>query len=171
VRQCELLRLCRSNFYSEPAVETAENLALMKLIDQQHTDRPYFGSQRMTPWLRDQGHLVNRKRVQRLMRLMGLEAIYPKRRLSAPDRQHKVYPYLLRDVPIVRCDQVWSTDITYVPLACGFRYLAATIDWYSRSVVSWRLSNTLDGVHLWVSCSDSVAADSFEETFFIRPKQ
>jgi putative transposase len=144
-RQCELLGLARSSFYYEPAIETAENLALMRLIDEHYTACPFYGSRRWTAWLQRQGHQVNRKRVQRLMRLMGIEAIYPKPNLSAPDRQHKVYPYLLRDVPIARPDQVWSADITYVPLACGFMYLAATIDWYSRYVIAWRLSNTLEG--------------------------
>src|ERR1700722_10196473 len=144
-RQCQLLGLPRSTFYYEPASETPENLKLMRLIDEQYTIRPYFGSRRWTIWLNGQGHEVNRKRVQRLMRLMRLEAIYPKPRLSAADRQHKVYPYLLRDVAIVRPDQVWSTDITYVPLTHGFMYLAAIIDWYSRYVIAWRLSNTLDG--------------------------
>jgi len=144
-RQCQLLGLCRSSLYYEPATETAENLNLMKLIDKQYTDRPFFGSRKMTVWLQDEGHEVNRKRVQRLMRLMGLEAIYPKPNLSAGNSQHKVYPYLLRGVPIVRPDQVWSTDITYVPLPGGFMYLAAVIDWFSRYVISWRLSNTLDG--------------------------
>jgi putative transposase len=144
-RQCELLGLARSSFYYEPARETTENLALMRLIDEQYTRCPFYGSRRWTAWLQGQGHAVNRKRVRRLMRLMGLEAIYPKPRLSAGDRQHKVYPYLLRDVPIVRPDQVWSADITYVPLMQGFMYLAAIIDWYSRYVIAWRLSNTLDG--------------------------
>ena len=144
-RQCELLGLSRSSFYYQPAEESPENLELMKLIDRQYTARPFFGSRRMAVWLGGQGHLVNRKRVQRLMRLMGLEAIYPKPNLSAPAVGHKVFPYLLRDVVIERPDQVWSTDITYVPLASGFMYLAAVIDWYSRYVLAWRLSNTLDG--------------------------
>jgi putative transposase len=144
-RQCELLGLGRSSLYYEPAGETAENLRLMRLIDQEYTAHPFFGSRRMTVWLVEQGEEVNRKRVQRLMRLMGLEAIYPKPKLSVAGRGHRVYPYLLRNVGIERPDQVWSADITYVPLACGFMYLAATIDWYSRYVIAWRLSNTLDG--------------------------
>jgi putative transposase len=144
-RQCELLGLKRSTFYYEPATESAENLMLMRLIDRHYTELPCDGSRRMTVWLQGQGHEVNRKRVQRLMRLMGLEAVYPKPNLSAPAHQHKVYPYLLRDVAMVRPDQVWSTDITYVPLPTGFMYLAAIIDWYSRYVLAWRLSNTLDG--------------------------
>lgn len=144
-RQCELLGLPRSSFYYEPATETRENLRLMRLIDEQYTAQPVYGSRRMTIWLQGRGHAVNRKRVQRLMRRMGLEAIYPKPKLSAPGQGHKVFPYLLRGVTIGRVDQVWSTDITYVPLASGFMYLAAVIDWYSRYVLAWRLSNTLDG--------------------------
>jgi putative transposase len=116
----------------------------MRLIDEQYTRCPFYGSRRIARWLGRQGHAVNRKRVQRLLRVMGLEAIYPKPKLSA-GRGHKVYPYLLRGVAVERADQVWSADITYVPLAAGFMYLAATIDWYSRLVVAWRLSSTLDG--------------------------
>jgi putative transposase len=144
-RQCDLLGLNRSSFYYEPAQETAENLALMKLIDQQYTAHPEKGSRRMTVWLNDQGYEVNRKRVQRLMRLMGLEAVYPRPNLSKPAAGHKVFPYLLRGVKIERPNQVWSTDITYIPLLKGFMYLAAIIDWFSRYVIAWRLSNTLDG--------------------------
>jgi putative transposase len=144
-RQCVLLDLPRSTYYYEPAHETPENLALMRLIDQEYTNHPEKGSRRMAVRLKELGHDVNRKRVQRLMRLMGLEAIYPKPNLSVPDQSHKVYPYLLRNVTIARVDQVWSTDITYVPLVSGFMYLAAVIDWYSRYVLAWRLSNTLDG--------------------------
>jgi len=144
-RQCQLLGLNRSSFYYEPAVESEENLRLMGLIDREYTLHPFYGSRRMTVWLNeDKGETVNRKRVQRLMRLMGLEAIYPRPKLSA-GREHKVYPYLLRDVAIDRPDQVWSTDITYVGLPGGFMYLAAVIDWHSRLVLSWELSNTLDG--------------------------
>jgi putative transposase len=144
-RQCELLGLSRSSLYYEPAAETAENLRLMRLIDQEYTAHPFLGSRRLTQWLIAHGEEVNRKRVQRLMRLMGLEAIYPKPKLSAAGRGHRVYPYLLRNVTIHWPDQVWSTDITYVPLTCGFMYLAAVIDWFSRYVLAWRLSNTLDG--------------------------
>jgi putative transposase len=144
-RQCELLGLARSSFYYEPAEETVENLALMRLIDEQYTARPFYGSRRMTVWLQGEGHEVNRKRVQRLMGLMGLEAIHPKPKLSAAGQGHKVFPYLLRGVTVERVNQVWSTDITYVPLVSGFMYLAAVIDWYSRYVIAWRLSNTLDG--------------------------
>jgi len=144
-RQCELLGLSRSSLYYEAAAETAANLRLMGLIDQEYTAHPFLGSRRLTKWLSEQGEEVNRKRVRRLMRVMGLEAIYPKPKLSATGRGHRVYPYLLRNVSIERPDQVWSTDITYVPLRAGFMYLAAIIDWFSRYVLAWRLSNTLDG--------------------------
>ncbi len=144
-RQCQLLGRSRSSLYYEPVPETADNLRRMRLIDQEYTAHPFLGSRRMTRWLVQQGEVVNRKRVQRLMRLMGLEAIYPKPKLSAAGRGHRIFPYLLRDVSIERPDQVWSTDITYVPLARGFMYLAAIIDWHSRYVLAWRLSNTLDG--------------------------
>jgi putative transposase len=144
-RQCELLGLSRSSLYYEPAGETPENLRLMRAIDEQYTACPFYGSRRMTRWLIEQGEEVNRKRVQRLMRTMGLEAIYPKPRLSAAGKGHRIYPYLLRGVTIERADQVWSTDITYVPMTSGFMYLAAVIDWFSRYVLAWRLSNTLDG--------------------------
>lgn len=140
-----MLGLNRSTYYLVPAAETPENLALMGLIDRQYTARPFYGSRRMTAWLRTQGHEVNRKRVQRLLGLMGLEAIHPRPRRRGDGQPHRVFPYLLRDVAIERPDQVWSADITYLPLAGGFMYLAATIDWYSRYVVAWRLSNTLDG--------------------------
>jgi putative transposase len=144
-RQCELLGLNRSTLYYQPASETQENLRLMRLLDEEYTRHPFYGSRKLTVWLIGQGEAVNRKRVVRLMRLMGLEAIYPKPRLSASGRGHRIYPYLLRDVAITRPDQVWSADITYVPLVGGFMYLAAVIDWYSRYVIAWRLSNTLDG--------------------------
>lgn len=143
-QQCELLDLSRSSYYYELATESAENLALMALIDREYTRHPFYGSRRMMTWLRSEGHEVNRKRVQRLMRLMGLEAVYPKPKLSVGGAGHKVYPYLLRGVTIERVNQVWSTDITYIPLPSGFLYLAAVLDWHSRYVLSWRLSNTLD---------------------------
>lgn len=117
----------------------------MRLIDRQYTEHPFFGSRQMTLWLTNQGYTVNRKRVQRLMALMGLQAIYPRPKLSAPGQGHKVFPYLLRGVRIDRVNQVWSTDITYLPLPTGFMYLAAVIDWFSRYVIGWRLSNTLEG--------------------------
>jgi putative transposase len=145
-RQCEILGLSRSSLYYEPGGEAAEDLRLMRLIDGQYTACPFYGSRRITAWLVEQGEEVNRKRVQRLMRVMGLEAIYPKPRLSLAGKGHRIYPYLLRGVKVERRDQVWSTDITYIPMISGFMYLAAVIDWYSRYVIAWRLSNTLDGV-------------------------
>ena len=144
-RQCALLGLSRSSLYYEPAAETTENMRLMRLLDKQYTACPFYGSRRLTAWLVQRGEVVNRKRVQRLLRTMGLEALYPKPRLSVAGRGHRTYPYLLRGVRIERPDQVWSTDITYVPLPSGFMYLAAIMDWYSRYVLAWRLSNTLDG--------------------------
>jgi putative transposase len=140
-----LIGLTRSSYYRPPTEESADNLALMALIDRQYTACPFYGSRRITAWLRSRGHDVNRKRVRRLLRVMGLEALYPKPNLSRAGRDHRVYPYLLRDVPVTRVDQVWSADITYLPLPSGFVYLVATIDWFSRAVVAWRLSNTLDG--------------------------
>jgi putative transposase len=144
-QQCELLSLNRSTWYYAAATESEENLCLMRLIDEQYLRRPFFGSRRMTVWLESLGHVVNRKRVQRLMRLMGIEAIYPKPRTTQNNPEHRIFPYLLRDVAIVRPDQVWSTDITYVPMPRGFMYLTAVIDWYSRYVLSWQLSNSLEG--------------------------
>src|SRR5271165_4933288 len=143
-QQCELLGLSRSSYYYEPATESVENLALMAGIDREYTAHPFRGSRGMTAWLRREGHEINRKRVQRLMRLMGLEAVYPKPHLSVGGAGHRVYPYLLRNVAIERVNQVWSTDITYIPMPNGFMYLTAVIDWYSRYVLSWRISNTLD---------------------------
>jgi putative transposase len=144
-RQCALLGLSRSAWYYEPATESAATLALMRLIDEEYTRHPFLGRRRLAVWLHAQGLRVNVKRVARLMRVMGLEAIYPKPRLSAPHPGHRVFPYLLRGVVVQRADQVWSADITYVPLPGGFMYLAAVIDWFSRYVLAWRLSNTLDG--------------------------
>lgn len=144
VRQCELLGMARSSFYYQPAQESEENLVIMRLIDEIYTDHPYFGARRMAVKLREKGHLVNRKRVARLMRRMGLRAIYPKPRLSDPNKQHPKYPYLLRGMEIDRPDQVWSTDITYIRMERGFVYLVAVMDWYSRYVLSWSVSISLD---------------------------
>jgi putative transposase len=144
-RQCELLGLNRSTLYYTPATETEFNLQLMRLIDEQYTRTPFYGWPRMTAHLHRLGYEVNHKRIQRLMQKMGLQAIYPKPRTTVTAREHKTYPYLLRDVEISRPNQVWSADITYVPLLKGFMYLVAIIDWFSRYVLAWRLSNTLDG--------------------------
>ena len=163
-QQCELLGLSRSSFYYEPATETAENLALMALLDREYTAHPFRGSRGMTAWLHGEGHAVNRKRVQRLMRLMGLEAVYPKPRLSVGGTGHKVYPYLLRNVAIERVNQVWSTDITYIPMPNGFMYLTAVMDWHSRYVLSWRLSNTLD-VEFCLEALDEALGRGWPEVF------
>ena len=141
-RQCELLGLNRSSFYYEPATETIENLRLMRRIDEQYLKTPFYGSRRMAVVLASEGEEVNRKRVQRLMGLMGLEAIHPGPRTTVRNSDHKVYPYLLRGVKIERRDQVWSSDITDIPMHQGFMYLTAVIDWYSRYVLSWSLSNS-----------------------------
>src|SRR5690242_5159399 len=124
--------------------ESAENLQLMRLLDEQYTRTPFYGIRRMTVWLRQQGYAVNTKRVARLLHTMGLETIYPKPRLSQPQPERHVYPYLLRGVPITRVNQVWSTDITYIRLQAGFVYLVAVMDWFSRYVLSWALSITMD---------------------------
>ena len=143
-RQCRLAGISRNSFYYEPMVESEENLHLMRLIDRRYLDRPDYGSPRMTDWLQDQGYGVNRKRVARLMQLMGLQAITPGPHTSKPGSGHKVYPYLLRGVAITHPNQVWSTDITYLPMKRGFLYLTAVIDWFSRYVLSWELSNSMD---------------------------
>jgi len=143
-RQCQLLGLNRATFYREPAPESSVNLALMRRIDEQYLRTPFFGSRRMAEVLGTRRRPLNRKHVQRLMRIMDLVAIYPRPCTTRRDPSHKIYPYLLRNLKIERPDQVWSCDITYVPMPTGFMYLAAVIDWYSRYVLSWRLSNTLD---------------------------
>jgi len=139
-RQCELLGLNRSRLYYKATGETDYNEMLMKLVDEQYVKTLFYGIDKMTKWLRLEGHRVNHKRVRRLMRQMGLEAVYPhrKRGLSIPDTQHKMYPYLLRDVEIIRPDQVWSADITYIRMYRGWLYLVAVMDWFSRYVLSWR---------------------------------
>jgi putative transposase len=143
-RQCELVGLARSTYYYEPVPESAYNLHLMRLIDEVHLRLPCYGRPKIHQWLREQGYSINLKRVERLMKLMGLQAIYPKPRTTLVDASHKIYPYLLRGVSIVRVNHVWSCDITYIPMAQGFLYLFAIIDWYSRYVLAWELSNTLD---------------------------
>jgi putative transposase len=152
-RQCSLLGLSRSTFLYEVKGESPENLLFMRLLDEQYTATPFYGVLRMTAQLRALGHEVNEKRIRRLLRLMALEAIYPKPNLSAPIFGHRVFPYLLRKVTIARVNQVWSTDITYIRMKGGFVYLTAVIDWYSRYVLSWRVSITLEGSF----CVDVVA--------------
>jgi putative transposase len=143
-RQCELLRVSRSGLYYEPEPTSPEQLALMRRIDELHLRYPFFGSRKISDALRKEGRDANRKRIQRLMRLMDLEAIAPKPKTSEPHPEHVVFPYLLRGLTISRVNQVWATDITYIPMKTGFVYLVAIMDWYSRRVLSWRLSNTLD---------------------------
>jgi putative transposase len=145
-RQCALLGLNRSSYYYQPAAESPFNLTLMRLLDEQYLRTPFYGYRKMTQYLRQkEGYQVNAKRVSRLMQLMGLQAVYPRPRTSQPGCDHKIYPYLLRGVQINRPNQVWSADITYVPMQRGFMYLVAVLDWYSRYVLSWEVSNTLDG--------------------------
>ena len=143
-RQCELIGLNRGTYYYEPAKETPLNLILMRMIDEQYMRTPFYGYPKMTEYLRNQGYWVNPKRIDRLMGVMGLRALVPRKRMTRSNPDHKVYPYLLRNVPITRVDQVWSADITYVPMNQGFMYLVAILDWFSRYVISWQLSNTLD---------------------------
>jgi len=144
--------------------ESAENLRLMRLIDEQYLHTPFAGSRGLTQWLMRQGYAVNRKRIKRLMRSMGLEAIYPRPRTSVPCPEHRIYPYLLRNLAIERPDHVWSTDITYVPLRQGFMYLVAVLDWHSRYVLSWELSNTLDSAFC-VSALEAALAHGRPEIF------
>jgi putative transposase len=160
-----LLGLNRSTWYYEPVAESVENLALMRRIDEQYLRTPFFGSRKMAQWLGREGQAVNRKRVQRLMRQMGLEAIYPKPRTTQRHAEHKIFPYLLRHVAIVRPNQAWSTDITYVPMRMGFLYLAAIMDWYSRKVLAWRLSNTLDGSFCLEALEEALALHERPEIF------
>lgn len=143
-QQCALAGLARSTYYYEPVPERAENLALMCVIDRLYLQRPFYGVPRMTDWLRTLGHTVNHKRVARLMRVMGLQAVVPGPHTSRPQPAHRTYPYLLHQLAVVRPNQVWCADITYVPLRRGFLYLVAVLDWYSRYVLAWALSNTLD---------------------------
>lgn len=143
-RQCALLGLLRSTLYNELQGADEGDLELMRLLDEQYLQTPFYGSRRMRRFLRGLGHQVNRKKVQRLMRQMGLEAIYPKPRTSLANPEHKIYPYLLRGLAVTRPNQVWCADITYVPMPRGFLYLVAVLDWYSRYVISWRLSNTME---------------------------
>ena len=143
-RQCRLVSIARSSFYYEGRGESPLNLRLMRLIDEQFLETPFFGSRQMTRWLRREGYSVGRKRVRRLMRLLGLQAVFQRPRTSQPHPEHKIYPYLLRELKITRPNHVWCADVTYIPLERGFLYLVAVMDWASRKVLSWRLSNTLE---------------------------
>lgn len=139
-----MLGVSRAGLYYRPVGESEQNLRLMRLLDEQYTRAPFYGSRKMTEWLRTQGFTVNRKRISRLMATMGIEAVYPKPRLSTPGEGHRIYPYLLRGVDVTRPNQVWSTDITYIRMAQGFVYLVAVMDWFSRYVLSWALSLTME---------------------------
>jgi len=162
-RQAELLGIARSTVYYEPVVDLYD-LELMRFIDEQYTKTPFYGSRRMTVSLNRNGYLVNRKRVQRLMRLMGIEAIYPKPNLSKPHPDNKIYPYLLRNIEINRSNQIWGTDITYIRLSKGWMYLVAIMDWFSRYVVSWELSSGLE-VDFCISALERAFAIGMPEIF------
>ena len=144
VCQCELLDISRSGLYYQPGGVSDEDLNLMELIDHQYMATPFYGARKIAAWLKHKGQMVNRKHVRRLMQVMGLKTIYRRPRTSKPAVGHKVYPYLLSGMAITRPNQVWAADITYIPMARGFLYLVVIMDWYSRYVLSWRLSNTLD---------------------------
>ena len=156
VRQCGLLGISRSGLYYRPVAVSEEDLTVMKMIDRQYLATPFYGARRLAAWLKNQGHRVNRKRVRRLMQVMGLKAIYRRPRTSAPAPGHRIYPYLLGGMEITRPDQVWAADITYIPMARGFLYLVAIMDWRSRYVLSWRLSNTMDAAFCVEALEDAL---------------
>jgi putative transposase len=157
VRQCELVSISRSGFYYQPVGETELNLALMRLIDAQFLDTPWYGSRQMASHLRREGYQVGRKRIRRLMAKTGLVPIYQRPRTTVPHPEHRIYPYLLREMVITRPNQVWCADITYIPMRRGFLYLAAVMDWATRKVLSWRVSNTMDA-DFWVAALDEALA-------------
>ena len=144
VKQCDLLGISRSGYYYSPRPESPENLAIMRLMDEQYLKTPFYGARRMQAYINSQNYSVNIKRIRRLLRLMGLEAIYPRPNIIKVQPGHKIYPYLLNGLSINDINQVWSSDITYIPMKSGFLYLVAIMDWYSRYVLSWRISNSLD---------------------------
>ena len=165
VRQCELVALSRSAFYYRPVGEGAENLALMRLIDEQFLETPWYGARQMVRHLRRQGHAVGRKRVRRLMATMGLAAVYQRPRTTVPHPEHRIWPYLLRDLAIDRPNQVWCADITYIPMRRGFLYLVAVMDWASRKVLAWRLSNTLEAEFCIEALGEALARYGRPEIF------
>jgi putative transposase len=164
-KQCDLLGINRSSVYYKPRPIRPEDLEMMKLIDEQYMKTPVYGSRAMRDYLNRQGYNVNRKRVRRLMRLMGLEAIYPKPKTSKPHPGHRIYPYLLKGLDINRANMVWATDITYVPLRRGFMYLVAVMDWHSRKVLSWRISNTIDSDFCVSALEEAIACYGKPEIF------
>lgn len=163
--QCGLLRMSRSSWYYESQGENPLNLTLMRLIDEQFLETPYYGARQMARHLRRQGYCVNRKRIRRLMERMGLSAIYQKPQTSKPHPEHKVYPYLLRGIDIREANQVWCADVTYIPMRRGFLYLVAVMDWYSRKVLAWRLSNTLDAEFCVAALEEALAKHGNPQIF------
>jgi putative transposase len=164
-RQCELVSISRSGFYYRPADETPLNLALMRLIDAQFLKTPWYGSRQMARHLRREGYTVGRKRVRRLMAKMGLAPVYQRPRTTVPHPEHRVYPYLLRDLVIDRPNQVWCADLTYIPMRRGFLYLVAIMDWATRKVLSWRVSNTMDVEFCLEALEDALARFGRPELF------
>ena len=165
VRQCELLDIRRSSLYYQSVQPSDEELTILRLLDEQYLKTPFYGSRRMTVHLQQRGYSVNRKRVQRLMRQMGLYAVYPKPKLSRSHPEHQVYPYLLRDVNVACVNQVWSTDITYLPVLKGHFYLVAIMDWFSRKVLSWQISNTMD-VQFCIEALEAALSRYHQPTIF-----
>ena len=163
--QCQLLSLSRSGWYYEPKGETPLNLKLMRLIDEQYLLTPYYGSRQMACWFKRQGYTVGRHRVRRLMRQMGLRALYQDPRTSQPHPQHRIYPYLLRNLAVTRANQVWGTDLTYIPIKRGFLYLVAIMDWQSRKVLAWRLSNTMETQFCVEALEDALARYGVPDIF------
>lgn len=164
-RQCELVSISRASFYRQPAGESTENLELMRLIDEAFMEMPWYGSRQMARHLRRLGWRVGRKRVRRLMKKIGLVAIYQAPKTSEPHPQHKIYPYLLRHLRIDHPDQVWCADVTYIPMRRGFLYLAAIMDWFSRKVLAWRLSNTLEADFCVAALEDAIARHGKPDIF------
>src|SRR3954462_9142903 len=164
-RQCRLLSASRASVFPRPTEDGGEDCTIKARIDRQYLVRPYYGSRRMAAWLATQGHVVNRKRVQRLMRLAGLVAIYQRPNTSKPGPAHKIYPYLLGGISIERVNQVWCADITYIPMARGFLYLVVIMDWISRAVLAWRLSNTLGAEFCVEALEDALSRYGRPEIF------
>lgn len=164
-RQCELVSISRASFYRQPAGESTENLELMRLIDEAFMEMPWYGSRQMARHLRRLGWRIGRKRVRRLMKKIGLVAIYQAPKTSEPHPQHKIYPYLLRHLSIDHPDQVWCADVTYIPMRRGFLYLAAIMDWFSRKVLAWRLSNTLEADFCVAALEDAIARHGKPDIF------
>ncbi|WP_370671626.1 IS3 family transposase [Nitratireductor aquibiodomus] len=164
-RQCELVSISRASFYRQPTGESPENLELMRVIDEAFMEAPWYGSRQMARHLRRQGWCVGRKRVRRLMRKIGLSPIYQAPRTSEPHPRHRIYPYLLRHLAIERPDQVWSADVTYIPMRRGFLYLVAIMDWFSRKVLAWRLSNTMDADFCVAALEEAIARHGRPDIF------